>query len=315
MLQRRPKIRILLFLFFLLPLILKSQGMANREIGLTNGVIILPGTLSYPIVENRIPLAIFVHGSGNIDRNGNQDGTGVRANYIQALADSLNTRGIAFYRYDKRTATPANMEHSKEVTIQDFANDVKVAITHFKGNPQFGPLYLIGHSQGSLVAMFAITKEIKGYISIAGASDTIDKVLIGQVSNQNPSLGKMVGQHLAELMENDTILNPNPFLMQLFAPQNQKFLKNWVALDPRLEIKKITIPILLLNGDQDLQVSIMEAENLKRAQPSAELHIVPNMNHLLKEVHNLEENQKSYYQESFPLSNELVTLVEAFIKK
>jgi hypothetical protein len=207
------------------------------------------------------------------------------------------------------------MEHSKEVTIQDFANDAKVAIAHFKENPQFGPLYLIGHSQGSLVAMLAITKEIKGYISIAGAGDTMDKILIEQVSNQNPGLGKMVGQHLAELMENDTILNPNPFLIQLFAPQNQKFLKNWIALDPRLEIKKITIPILLLNGDQDLQVLTMEAENFKRAQPRAELHIIPNMNHVLKEVHSLEENQKSYYQESFPLSQKLVALVEAFIKK
>ncbi len=316
MIQRkvRPQRNVYLLLL-LLPLFLRPQQIDTMELPLQNGSITLPGTLSYPVVEGRIPLAIFVHGSGNIDRNGNQAGTGVSANYIKALADSLNRRGIAFYRYDKRTATKTNMEISKQVVIRDFADDVKVGIDHFKNDISYGPIFLIGHSQGSLVAMMAVTEDVKGFISIAGPASTMDKVLIEQVSKQNPGLGKMVEQHLAELLEKDTIADPHPFLMQLFAPQNQKFLKNWVSLDPVMELKKIRVPVLLLNGDQDLQVSVKEAENLKLAQPSAELHIIPNMNHVLKEVHSLEENQKSYYQENFPISGTLIAHLEDFIKK
>ena len=102
------KMRTIVLFVLLFPALVFSQEIVSKNLDLSNGKVKLPGTLSYPKTTGEIPLVIFIHGSGNIDRNGNQAGTFVKANYIKTLADSLNTRGIACYRYDKRTATKDN---------------------------------------------------------------------------------------------------------------------------------------------------------------------------------------------------------------
>jgi pimeloyl-ACP methyl ester carboxylesterase len=303
----------ILLLIALSPLSLFSQKIIQEEFPLKNGEIALSGTFSYPETQIKIPLAIFIHGSGNIDRNGNQAGVGIKANYIKTLADSLNNRGIAFYRYDKRTATLSNLDKLGNITLMDFVGDAKIAIDHFKNDPRISALFLIGHSQGSLVGMLSVTPEIKGYISIAGPGQSVNKTMVEQLNNQNPDLAKLAWAHITELMTTDTIVSVDPFLMQLFAPQNQKFLKSWMVLDPVEEIKKITIPILLLNGEEDLQVTDKDFQKLKEAQPNAKGELIPHMNHVLKEVYSLTENQKSYFQENFPLSSQLVDLLAEFI--
>ena len=305
--------RSLILLIALLPFVAYSQKITEEELTLKNGEIELPGTLSMPESPTKLPLVIFIHGSGNVDRNGNQAGVGINANYIKALSDSLNRRGIAYYRYDKRTATPSNLDKLGGITIMNFIDDAKFVIEHFKNDPRFNSLFLIGHSQGSLVGMLSITPEIKGFISIAGPGQTIDNTILEQLHKQNPDLEKLAEEHFTELMTTDTIVSVHPFLIQLFKPQNQNFIKSWIVLDPVAEIKKINIPILLLNGEEDLQVTKKDFQRLKEAQPNAKGELIPHMNHVLKEVYSTSENQKSYFQENYPLSSKLVELITAFI--
>ena len=103
--------------------------------------------------------------------------------------------------------------------------------------------------------------------------------------------------------------------MSLFAKPNQPFLSSWVALNPLEEIKKVTIPTLLINGDKDLQVQVLDAENLKKAKPNAKLVIIKNMNHLLKDILKDEDNMKSYMSADFPISNLLIQTIVEFVKK
>lgn len=305
--------KILVFLT-LLSLGINAQNIVTEEVNLTNGTIKIPGTLTYPESNSKMPLVIFVHGSGNIDRNGNQAGTPIQISYIKALADSLNTRGIAFYRYDKRTATPENSSKQKNITINDFVNDAAFAIDYFKDDHRFSGIHLIGHSQGSLVAMLALNKNVASYTSLAGAGESIDKTIIKQLTAQSPELAATAKLHMEELIKTDTITKVNPFLMALFAPQNQKFWKNWMLIHPEEEIKKITVPVLIINGDSDLQVKVSDAESLKEAKPDAQLVIISKMNHMMKEVNSLEENQQSYTNANFPISPELVRVLSNFIK-
>ena len=307
-------------LILILPSLLMSQKIIEEEISLKNDAISLPGTLSYLSLKEKQPLAIFVHGSGNVDRNGNQNPF-IKANYIAQLADSLTKRGIAFYRYDKRTSNPANLKLAKDISIYDFVDDVKLAIKHFSTDKRFKSIHLIGHSQGSLVAMLAANASTKSYISIAGPSESIDKTLISQITKQSVDFGKVAEEHIKELKETDTIVEVNPFLVQLFAPQNQKFIKSWMQLDPKQELKKIKKPILILQGDKDLQVTKSDATNLINAYKSAnnisstraQLIIIENMNHVLKTITNSSENQESYTSPDFPLSKKLVNSISTFI--
>ena len=303
------------YLFLFSTLTMVGQRVVSEAHELYNGGIYLPGTLTYPESNNPLPLVIFIHGSGNADRNGNQ-GALASANHIKQLADSLNAKGIAFYRYDKRNATPANREKIKmeDASIRDLVEDVKIAIATFKEDPRFASIYLVGHSQGSLVGMLAAANNVTGYISVAGPGTTIDKALIRQLTAQNEDAGKVTAAHIKELMETDTIKEVNIMLMAIFAPQNQRYLKEWIMIDPVNEIRKLKVPVLIVNGDADFQVTVEDAQLLKQAKPNAQLVIVKNMNHMLKTVENDTENQQSYYNSDFPLSTSLVKAITEFIR-
>ena len=312
----------LLLIFVLFPFLSFGQEILIEEIHLKNGDISLPGTLSYPKSNKKSPLLIFVHGSGNIDRNGNQ-GALAKANYIAQLADSLNKKGISFYRYDKRTSNATNYPFLKDIKIEDFVEDVSIAIKNFKNDKRFKSIHLIGHSQGSLIAMLATNKNIKSYISLAGPSNSIDSVIVNQINKQNHELSKITKQHFKELKETDTIQKVNPLLLQLFAPQNQKFFKSWMSFIPKEELKKIEKPILIIQGKKDNQVTVTDANQLFKAsttgntsfKPAAQLTIIDSMNHVLKTVSNATENQQSYTSPDFPLSIDLVNNITTFILK
>ena len=254
-----------------------------------------------------------MHGSGNVDRNGNQ-GFFVQANYIQMMADSLNANGIAVYRYDKRTANPKNQAHLGGTLLRDFAMDVQVAIARFKDDPTFGSIFLIGHSQGSLVAMLAINDHVDGLISLAGAGKSIDQIMVEQVGRQDSTLGVRTQEHLTELMATDTIQKITVNLIQLFAPQNQRFIKNWAGYRPTDLIAALQLPILLLHGSMDGQVTMEEALALQRAQPNAQFKAIPNMNHVLKHLNDQQDDLKSYRDGHLGLSEMVIKEIVAFIR-
>ena len=76
----------------------------------------------------------------------------------------------------------------------------------------------------------------------------------------------------------------NPALLPLFAPQLQGFLINAFSYDPAKLIATISKPMLILQGERDLQVSVADAERLKQAAPQAKLVLLANTNHVLKTV-------------------------------
>ena len=191
--------------------------------------------------------------------------------------------------------------------------DAKKVIAHFKIEKRFSEIILIGHSQGSLVAMLA-SKNTSKYISIAGPSESIDKTIIKQITKQSAEFGKVAEAHFKELFETGTIIQVNPLLASIFAKQNLEFIANYAKYNPVEEIKKVTIPALLINGTKDLQVKIEDAKALHKALPSSELVLINNMNHVLKNIEKDADNLNSYYSANFQLSPKLITTIVAFLK-
>jgi len=286
-----------------------------EEVALSNDSIQLPGTLSYSSDVSSQPLVIFIQGSGNPDRNGNQLELGIKANYIQQLRDALNQEGIGFYSYDKRNVTKSNIPlFIDNYQFEMLAKDAEVAIDHFKNDKRFEAIVLLGHSQGSLVAMLASNEHVTKYISLAGTGEPVDRTIVKQITAQNTELGNITEAHFTELKATGGIANVNPMLQAVFAPTNLDFLSSYLKYDPVEEIKKLTLPVLIINGDKDLQVSVENAQKLHAASEDSEIVIVNNMNHVLKHIENDSNNQASYFSGDFPLSSELVAVLVAFIK-
>lgn len=302
-------IRFITYIFTLILSVTTSFAqIKSEEIIINNGTIQLPGTLTYHIGKS--PLIIWVHGSGGVNRDGNQP------LYIKQFREEINEKGISFFSFDKRTANSSNMTFIKQdgIYFDDFVNDLKEVINHFKNDKRFPEIILIGHSQGSLIAMLA-SQNVDKYISLAGAGETIDKTLVRQITNQSPIYGALTEKYLKELKETGVIKEVDPNLMSLFAPQNQPFLSSWVALNPVDEIKKVNIPTLIINGDKDLQVPVTDAKKLHQAKSDVQLVIIKNMNHILKDIQKEEYNMKSYFNSDFPVSKELIKAVTKFIKQ
>lgn len=310
-------IRVIIILAILITNVLFGQAqVAVEEVTIWNDSIKLPGTLTYNKTLDQQPLVIFIQGSGNPDRNGNQLQMGIKANYVKMLRDSLNEKGIAFYSYDKRNVTKENIKHLiKSMTFENLVEDVRLIISNFKDDSRFNSITLIGHSQGSLVAMLAVNDAVDNYISLAGLGEPMDKTLVTQLSNQNKELAEAAKQHIEELKETGTIKEIHPFLMSIFAKPNHEFLVSYFKFDPTKEIQNLKTPILILNGDKDLQVPIVHAQNLHEANPKSELVIVKHMNHVLKHIEKDTDNMPSYYTESFPLAEHLIETIANFIIK
>ena len=89
-----------------------------------------------------------------------------------------------------------------------------------------------------------------------------------------------------------------------------------MQFNPKEELAKLNMPVLIINGSKDLQVDVSEAEILKEIKPDSEFEIIPNMNHIFKMIAGDGlENSKSYNEYKLPVMPELINLISEFIKR
>src|SRR5690606_8735868 len=105
-------------------------------------------------------------------------------------------------------------------------------------------------------------------------------------------------------------------IASIFRKEIQPFILTWMQFDPKVELAKLEIPVLIINGDKDIQVHVSEAELLKAAKPDAEYKIIAGMNHIFKKIEGNDlENSESYNNYNLPVMPELITTIADFIKK
>ncbi|HLT49558.1 alpha/beta hydrolase family protein [Aequorivita nionensis] len=304
---------LILLFFFGIIATAQNQKYISEDLSITP---LIDGTLQTPEVNGKLPLAIIIGGSGPTDRNGNQQM--VVNNSLKFLAEGLYDNEIATFRYDKRIVKQMKQRtiNEKNIRFGDFIDDAVAVLEYFKKDKRFSKIYIIGHSQGSLVGMVAAQGGADGFVSIAGAGQEIDDVIVDQLAKQAPGLVDNARTSFDDLRANGVAYNYSPGLASIFRKDIQPFIYSWMQYDPKVEIAKLNIPILIINGDKDTQVQVSEAELLKNAKPDAEYLIIPKMNHIFKEIEGNDlENSKSYNIYNLPVMPELINTVSDFIKK
>ncbi|MCP2027127.1 pimeloyl-ACP methyl ester carboxylesterase [Flavobacterium sp. HSC-32F16] len=276
----------------------------------------LYGTLTIPDDVKKCPVALIIAGSGPTDRNGNNPM--MKNNSLKMLAEELAKNGIASLRFDKRGIGESKKSAITESSLvfENYTEDVKSWINFLKLDKRFTQLTVIGHSEGSLIGMIAGAKANK-FISIAGAGESADKLLKSQISSKsNKQIEEMTFPIIDSLKSGNKVKKVDPLLNSLFRASIQPYLISWFKYDPEIEIKKLTVPILVIQGNNDLQVSVKDAENLSKANKNAELVIIDKMNHIFKIIDgDKQANMESYNNESLPISETLINKIVSFIKK
>ncbi len=289
----------------------QDKTYQEKEISVTEWV---DGTLLKPNAIEKPSLAIIIAGSGPTNRDGNQNF--LQNNSLKKLAETLTNNGIATFRYDKRIVKQIRQGNvDKDIMFDDFVSDAIAVVDYFKAQDTYTKIYVIGHSQGSLIGMLAAKDKTDGFISLAGAGNNIGDVLVEQVSKMAPTLEEETQRVVNGLKQGEMVENFPAPLASIFNLGVQPFMMNWITYNPTEILANLDMPILIINGTKDLQVSESEAEILKNANEKATLKIIKNMNHVLFEIEGDElENSKSYNESSRALSPELITTITEFIK-
>jgi fermentation-respiration switch protein FrsA (DUF1100 family) len=314
----KSTIYLLLILFFSG---ISLQASAQSDTNFTETKIVLHtktgdifGTLTLPENENEIPVALLIAGSGPTDRDGNNPV--MKNDGLKKLSYSLAMNNIASLRYDKRgiAESAGSVKSEADLRFTDYVEDAVEWIKLLKQDKRFSEVIVLGHSEGSLIGMIAGEAADK-YISVAGAGRSADLVLKEQLGAQPKNIQDLCFPIIDSLKNGKTVKDVNPMLYSLFRPSVQPYMISWLKFDPQTEIKKLSIPLLIIQGTNDIQISTEDAKLLAKANPAAKLVIIEKMNHIFRLVEgDRQANIETYAKSELPVSEEMVNNICSFIK-
>lgn len=275
-------IRIVCAIFFLA---FSSHLVHSQEIvSVKSGEETLVGTLLSPKKSKTVVL--IISGSGKTDRDGNtRDVTLTYINdCLKQLAEQLEANGIASLRYDKRGVGESLSDsfNVKNLRFDQYVEDALMWVEFLEG--KYDKIVIAGHSQGGLVGMLTCQRaNIDKFISLAGLAKGLYQTLHDQLSNQPAFVTQAAIPLLDSLNDGHYVYNVPPYLNSIFNRESQDYLKSFLNYDPREEIKKLNIPILVINGIHDLQIKVEDAKVLSEQNKNAKFLSIKGMNHILKE--------------------------------
>lgn len=271
----------------------------------------------------RAPVVLIIPGSGPTDRDGNNP-LGVKAAPYRLLAEALAGQGISTVRIDKRGmfASAAAIPDPNRVTISDYASDVHAWTRVVRTRTGAACVWILGHSEGGLVALAAAQQPegVCGLILVAAGGRPLGAVLREQF-RANPANAPVLGDAESAITriergEPVDVSAMHPALQRIFAPAVQGFLISSLSLDPARLLAAYRGPVLILQGERDLQVSVEDARRLAQADAKARLVLLPEVNHVLKTVaaDTRAANLATYADPGLPLAPGIAEAIAGFVR-
>ncbi|MBR4967563.1 MAG: alpha/beta hydrolase [Bacteroidaceae bacterium] len=308
-------------IFWALLLSTASLFAGEEDITLNTPTGDIHGKLMSPDCDAPCPVVIIIAGSGPTDMNGNTIGAGITNNSLLYLAQELVNNGIATVRYDKRGIGKSTAAGTKEEDLRfdHYIEDATMWADKLAGDSRFSKVIIAGHSEGSLIGMVAAkrSKAVKGYISISGCGCPAYEILEKQMQAQPAQIQEESAAICKELREGRTVEQVPFYLAALYRQSVQPYLISWFAYNPAVEIAKLDIPVLILQGDKDIQVGVEEAEKLHAAHQASSMYVVKDMNHVLKQCGTNDRMAQlaTYSDPKLPIKPELISHIVEFIRQ
>ena len=295
-------------------------GIVEVPYEFSSGRLSIRGTVTLPGGGRPAVVALLVAGSGATDRNGNAPPV-LRANLHAQLAWRLAQRGIATLRYDKRgVGASAAGEDQAMTTLDDFAEDVAAAVASLERDPRFRGVVVVGHSEGGWLAIRAAGRGAPalGVALLATPGRPLIELLRSQLAQQldSTTMARFDDAMLAYL-GGDVVVGLPPALEPLFRPVNRRFMESIASFDAVAELRRLATPVLIVQGDRDVQVAVADAERLAAAAAHGELAMVSGANHLFKHAEQADRvGQLALYADpTIPVVDEVVQVLAEWINR
>ncbi len=296
--------------------IVESQVFINADSGS------IYGTLAIPKKFDKKTAVLIIAGSGPTDRDGNSPMIKGKNDGLKQLAHALAKAGYASVRYDKRGIGKSFKagRQEKDLRFDQYVQDAAQLINWMRLELGFRKVVVVGHSEGSLIGMLAAERTgAEGFVSLCGPGRAASEILKEQLDKQltNDSLRLEVHRDLDSLRDGHSVRSfPLP-LLSIFRPSVQPYLISWMQHEPAVVIARLEIPVLVVQGKRDVQVTERDARLLYKAALNSKLLLVKNMNHVLKEVgaDDVKHPLKSYQDPSYPLAEKMVEAVVKYLNE
>jgi pimeloyl-ACP methyl ester carboxylesterase len=262
----------------------RVAGAAESDYQLHTATGTIDGTIDVAGAA-RAPVVLIIAGSGPTDRDGNS-AMGLTSDTYKLLAAALAQKGVASLRYDKRGIgkSAAASPPEQDLRFDTYVDDAIGWLRKLHSDARFSDIVVAGHSEGSLIGMIAAQHApADAFVSLEGAGRPAATVLREQLKPKlPPELYAKADAIISSLQRGETVADVPTELNALFRPSVQPYLMSWFKYDPAIEIAKLHVPITVVQGTADIQVTMEDANALHRAAPSSRLVIVQGMNHMLK---------------------------------
>jgi hypothetical protein len=268
------------------PSYVDPASFANVDV--TVGPAALGGSLTLPKNARKVAAVILIHGSGPNDR----DETVGPNRIFRDLAEGLASRGIAVLRYDKRTKVHPEMFSATSTVREEVIDDVVAAVALLRQRPEIDPARIViaGHSLGgTLVPRIAqADPAIAAAVILAGATRPLPSTMAEQVeyiASLNGPPDDATRAKIDELKRGVVralAAKPGDVGPPILGVP-PAYWGDLNAYDPAAAAATLTIPLLILQGGRDYQVTMADLQRFTATlagHPGVTIRALPRLNHL-----------------------------------
>ena len=280
----------------------------------------LPATLTLPRSSQKVAAVVLVHGSGPNDRN---ESLGPNRPF-QDLAEGLASRGIAVLRYEKRTKVAPQTFAARAFTVrEEVVDDALAAVALLRARPEIDArrIVVLGHSLGAMLAprIAAQDAAIAAIVMLAGAARPLPDLIVEQTEYLASLDGPPDAQAEARLaaIKAEAARAMAAKTQDGSAPMLNVPASYWAdlnAYDPAAAAAALTIPMLVLQGGRDYQVTSKDFDLFRAAlagHRNATLTMLPRLNHLF--VAGEGRSTPADYRQAGHVDHEVIDVVAGFI--
>ncbi len=314
-------------------------GVRSEEVKFDSVSVRLAGTLLLPKLEagKRAPAVLIIAGSGPTPRDGVRIGE-VEQFIYRDLAEYLAGQGYAVLRYDKRCVGASTCKPKS--SFDAYVDDARDAVGYLRSRAEIDPakVFVLGHSEGGFIGSVVASNDdtLAGLVLAASPGRTMNKLLRDQLQARMKEAGKPEAEIAAFIAKLDRIVraltsgvreglaeqldakDPNDVILLSLVNQPD-FVVPLLINDPLQIVNTVKVPVLILQGEKDLQVSVRDAQFLNEAlnrahHPDYALHLLPDVDHLLK-TNKGAASVASYADATRPLDAKLLAILTEWLQK
>ncbi|MCJ8009288.1 alpha/beta hydrolase [Lederbergia wuyishanensis] len=264
--------------------------------------VMLKGTMMFPDSgENQLPAILFLAGSGNINRDGSTVKGKFKFNLYKDLADIMTPLGFVTLRYDKRGVGESEGSLLK-TGLWDAVTDAENALEFLANHPRVDSnrIIVLGHSEGCIVGTALNERRpVNGLILLSGGGGGLQESLDAQRQQVYKEMGNTKGFKGFLIKKLNTIEKSEKQAQGLyrkmtstskdiikyagFVKMPAKYFREHFNYDIVEGLKKISCPVLAMNGLKDFQTSNEFLERIpENAMGPVSIFLIENMDHGLK---------------------------------